>query len=311
MTRRVERHLARDGREGYKLQLYIRISESDLYDWDITARAILHEIAYMRVQVAPTIEEEPKNLKALRATPSRSPFTDYENWCWASQETLAERVGTTRFTVSKKIKKMLKDKVLFKRQWTETISEGGYTVEHFEYKVNEDEVDAHQRTGERKPKGRKPGTKAFASVQHGRSTDAAKTPSEVTTSHLTKRQRVTSRGDNESLGEMTAGHMDEVTTSHRSTSLLDFSPMSENDLLSTPTAKVTAKDPSLRSEKQNPKSKPNGRAGSLAETKAKPNPDYCIRCGHVDGHEPGCPVRKKILDLMPEPVGGFEIEEAE
>jgi hypothetical protein len=358
-TRSIERVFAREGREGYELPLYIRVAECDLYPWDALAISILKEVAYMRVWNAPTIDDESKTIKAHRRTPAGSPFTDYENWCWAGQETIAERCRTSRETVGRKIKKMVKDGVLEKRVWYEITAtgqallkkptKGAYFVEHLEYRVIESKIV--KRIEPRPKKGRKPGTKTYQKVNadaaptlHPCNADVEKKDAEVTTSHVARRQPVTSRRDNESPHEVITGHIDEVTGCHSSTTLPRFEYTNVvDDLHLTPSA--CDEDPSLRSEDQKPqatptpKSKPNGVGSSGLKAESKPADDlaayltddepekkagrkptpitssapsgYCPRCGEANGkhvNQPGmvCPVLKAKAAAAP----AFDVEEA-
>lgn len=196
-NRRFERRRAREGRGDKPLSMYIRVAESDLYDWDVTSRSILKEIAYLAVK---DVGDEDKKVRAARATPINSPYKDYEGWCWAKQDYLAERVGCDEKTVCRKLGVMEEDCVVIVRSYKTRRAEDGYAVEHHEYRINDEMVDAHQRTGKRKPKGRKPGTKAFKksgdkSVGHK--------ATEVTAGHLTSGQAVTLRGDSLSPHEVT------------------------------------------------------------------------------------------------------------
>ena len=157
LNRRVARQRAFRGDEGSDpkdIPLFIWIGESDLYDWDVCTRALLKEIAYLSAR---------NTLKGAFNKPKYSPFTDYEGWCYARQEYLAQRVGCDPKTAGRKIEQMIEDKVISMRFY-ETHAhnhQGGYVIKHYEYKVNAEMVYAHKRTGKRKPAGRKAGTKAF------------------------------------------------------------------------------------------------------------------------------------------------------
>ncbi len=146
LDRRIDRSLARRGDEDYKLSVFIRIGESDLYDYEPTVRAVLKEIAYMAVK---------DDIKGI-GHPAGRENVDYEGWCYAKQKTLALRVGCDEDTVQKAATRLVKDGVLHKRTYRDK-----YKRLHCEYKVIESAVDARKRTGERKPAGRKAPKTAF------------------------------------------------------------------------------------------------------------------------------------------------------
>jgi hypothetical protein len=111
------------------LSEYIRIGQSDLYDYEPVRRAVLKEIAFMQV-----LDEETK-------IPKDSPFKgQYEGWCYASQRFLANRVGTTEGYVRNSVALMEKDGVIETRLWKDHL---GYP--HQEYHVVEEVVTEHQR----------------------------------------------------------------------------------------------------------------------------------------------------------------------
>ena len=150
IERRAERARARRGDEdAAPLPLFIRIGESDLYDWDIMTRAVFKEVAYMQAR-----EELPEQDR-----PPYSPFTTYKGWCYAKQRYLAERVGTHEDTAQKALDRMERDGVLKVRRYKDK-----YGRKHCEYQIIESVVDAHQRTGARKPAGRKAPKTAFKSA---------------------------------------------------------------------------------------------------------------------------------------------------
>src|SRR5579863_5915601 len=111
---------------------FIRIGQSDLYDWQETRRAVLKEIAFLQVN-----DEKTK-------VPDHSPFKGrYTGWCYASQKFIACRVGCSERWVRDCVKVFEKDGVIETRTWTDHL---GYP--HKEYHVIEDVVTARQR-----PKG--------------------------------------------------------------------------------------------------------------------------------------------------------------
>jgi hypothetical protein len=108
---------------------FIRIGQSDLYDYEPVRRALLKEIAFLQVH-----DEQTK-------IPKHSPFKgQYEGWCYASQRFLANRVGSTEGYVRNCIALMEKDGVIVTRLWHDPL---GYP--HQEMHVEEEVVTAHQR----------------------------------------------------------------------------------------------------------------------------------------------------------------------
>jgi hypothetical protein len=119
----------RQGKNRKVFSDYIRIGESDLYDYEPVRRAVLKEIAFMQVH-----DEDTK-------VPKNSPFKgQYAGWCYASQKRLAARVGTTEGYVKKCVGLMEKDGVIETRMWTDPM---GYP--HQEYHVCEEAIENHQR----------------------------------------------------------------------------------------------------------------------------------------------------------------------
>jgi hypothetical protein len=122
---------------------FIRLGQSDLYDWQPVRRALLREIAFLQVN-----DEQTK-------VPKHSPFKGrYAGWCYASQRYLAARVGTDEDYVYQCVKTFEKDGVLETRSWTDPM---GYP--HKEYHVREDVVTAHQRPEDYLEHDRKPARK--------------------------------------------------------------------------------------------------------------------------------------------------------
>lgn len=111
---------------------FIRIGQSDLYDWQETRRAVLKEIAFLQVN-----DEKTK-------VPDNSPFKGrYTGWCYASQKFIACRTGCSERWVRDCVKVFEEDGVIETRTWTDHL---GYP--HKEYHVIEDVVTAHQRPKE-------------------------------------------------------------------------------------------------------------------------------------------------------------------
>lgn len=108
---------------------YIAVGDSDLYDWDVTRRAVLMTIAFM--QQTDEKKRVPEDLPHKH---------DYVGWCWASQKFIAGRVGTDEDYVSECIGIFEKDNVIRVRTWQD---DWGY--HHSEYQIVRETVDAHKR----------------------------------------------------------------------------------------------------------------------------------------------------------------------
>jgi hypothetical protein len=117
---------------------FIRIGQSDLYDWQETRRAVLKEIAFLQVN-----DERTK-------VPEGSPYKgDYVGWCYASQKFIACRVGCGERWVRDCVGVFEQDGVIETRSWVDHL---GYP--HKEYHVKEDVVTAHQRPKDYLEEGR-------------------------------------------------------------------------------------------------------------------------------------------------------------
>jgi hypothetical protein len=127
-----QRYKDTDGEEG-KLSLYIRIGTSTLYDWQPAIKSTLKEIAFMRVQGAPA------GTRVKPRDPSRKTI-NYEDWCWASEKTLAQRSGCSERSTQRHIAQLKKDGVIEVRNWRDK-----WGHQHNEYKINEQIVDDNQR----------------------------------------------------------------------------------------------------------------------------------------------------------------------
>jgi len=108
----------------------IKIMESDLYDWNPTARSVLICIAY----------SQRTNEDAY--FPEDCPYEkdDMLGWCDMSQWRIALRVGISQSQVSKYINRFEEDQVLDVRRW-----EDSNKAKHDMYRIVESTVDAHQR----------------------------------------------------------------------------------------------------------------------------------------------------------------------
>jgi len=102
---RAERQRARygDDDDDPELSLYIRIAESAIYPWKPTLKAVLKEIAYLRVS-------REKNRPF-----GRDPKIPYVGWCWASERTLAERCGCSERTIRRAVSQLKEDGVILIR----------------------------------------------------------------------------------------------------------------------------------------------------------------------------------------------------
>jgi len=106
------------------------ISESDRYDQKPAARALLIQIALMRMdEDSKYPEDAPQEFK-----------DDKIGWCWLSQFKLGLRVGISESQVHRWIKQFRKDGAIHYRDWRD---DNGTL--HAEYKINLDYFIAHQR----------------------------------------------------------------------------------------------------------------------------------------------------------------------
>jgi hypothetical protein len=111
--------------------LSIKIQESDLYDWNPTARFLLDVIARLQVtnEDAYFPEDCPDDYK-----------DDRLGWCWMSQYELGLRIGRSESQVHRYIIQFENDEVIEVRRWKDSNN-----ADHDMYRVNEKMVEAHQR----------------------------------------------------------------------------------------------------------------------------------------------------------------------
>jgi hypothetical protein len=130
-----------------------KIEESDLYDWNPTARSLLGIIARLQIQ----------NEDAFYPPDAPDEFRDNRmGWCWMSQARLGLRLGKDEDRVYKIIKKFKEDKVIEERIWIDDNHRP-----HAEYQVNEKMVDAHQRPSQEKDVERPPRYKTKRGANRG------------------------------------------------------------------------------------------------------------------------------------------------
>jgi len=129
---RLKKELGLDG----KLSLPIRILESELFDWDTTARMTLLVIAMGQRtnEDSYTPEDLPDDMKE-----------DLLGWCYFAQWRIAQRVGKTEDHIQEVIAKLEKKGVIKIETWHDS-----NLTPHNRYKVVEDMIDAHQRPSHRK-----------------------------------------------------------------------------------------------------------------------------------------------------------------
>lgn len=122
--------------------LSIKIMESDLYDWNTTARFLLVVIAQTQVtnEDAYVPEDMPDEFK-----------NDILGWSWMSQWRFALRIGKSESQVQRLIERFEQDGVIQVRQW----EDDNHTL-HNLYRVVESVVEAHQRPGQKKDVERPP-----------------------------------------------------------------------------------------------------------------------------------------------------------
>jgi hypothetical protein len=115
--------------------LSIKVQESDLYDWDSTARMTLLVIALgQRVNAEAWVQED-------------CPWSSVEmvGWCDMAQWRIALRVGKSENRIQKVIAKLEKDGVLLIERWRDSNN-----AEHDRYQIVEAVVDGHQRPEQRR-----------------------------------------------------------------------------------------------------------------------------------------------------------------
>lgn len=114
----------------------IKIQESDLYDWNSTARFLLLIIAQTQVtnEDAYVPEDMPDEFK-----------NDILGWSWMSQWRFALRIGKSESQVQRLIERFAKDGVIQVRQW----EDDNHTL-HNLYRVVEGVVDTRQRPSQKK-----------------------------------------------------------------------------------------------------------------------------------------------------------------
>jgi hypothetical protein len=111
-----------------------KITDSNLYDWNATARFLLTQLAVLAMR-----NEEASYPDA------ESPFADEKTgWCWMSQKKLALKIGKSLSTVEKLIERFVNDGVILERTWKDDNN-----TPHAEYFVVEKMLDAHQRPSQR------------------------------------------------------------------------------------------------------------------------------------------------------------------
>jgi hypothetical protein len=128
-----------------------KIVESELYDWNSTARFLLNQLAVMAMpdENANYPDDAPAAYKA-----------DKTGWCWLSQFRLSLRVGKSESQIHRLLKQFKKDGVILTREWFDD-----HMTPHEEYKVVESVVDAFQRPsqnrGVERPKNSKRDYKGY------------------------------------------------------------------------------------------------------------------------------------------------------
>ncbi len=112
-----------------------KITDSDLYDWNATARFLLTQIAVLAMpnEDASYPDDAPDRCK-----------NDKTGWCWMSQKRLALKIGKSLSTVEKLIAQFRKDGVINYRDWRDD----NKTL-HAEYRIVEEVLDANQRPSQR------------------------------------------------------------------------------------------------------------------------------------------------------------------
>ena len=130
-----------------KMSLPIRIQESELFDFDPTARMTMLVIALGQRK-----EKEDYSDTWIQED---CPWTAEEmvGWCDFSQWRLSQRVGTTEHNLQRVIEKLEAKDVILIETWLDSNN-----ARHNRYKIVEDKIDANQRP-ERKMQSDRPATK--------------------------------------------------------------------------------------------------------------------------------------------------------
>jgi hypothetical protein len=111
-----------------------KITDSDLYDWNATARFLLTQIAVLAMKEDSDYPDDaPQKFK-----------DDKVGWCWMSQKKLALKIGKSLSTVEKLIARFIEDGVIIPRMWHDENK-----TPHGEYRIVEKMLDAHQRPSQR------------------------------------------------------------------------------------------------------------------------------------------------------------------
>jgi hypothetical protein len=284
LNRHVKRAVGRIHDEPENIPLFIRISESDLYDWDLYTRSTLKEICYMRAGAWHEGD--------LRK-PEKSPFKaeTYQGWCYAKQETIAERVGCSPDAVNDAIKLMVADGVLIVREYKE-YRNGKYVVTHYEYSINEQMVNDHKRFGERKPSGRKANKGCFKKTSD--KSDGVMenhTPSQTVPNHLANWFPTTSPTGFQPPRQTVDNQLVEMADNQQSYVRSSVPEFVDGVRSLSPPPSGTHEEDSLRSsepkEKSKSKAKAIGVGGMGSETKASPKskPAHNL-AAYLDDEEP-------------------------
>jgi hypothetical protein len=136
MDRSIDRQIARNSPEsGEKLPLFIRVAESQIYNGKPLHKAMLKEVIYLR---ATDLHEGDKRIPNF--TPWSSKYKghiNYEGWCWARQEYLANRIGCGHTHACRILNQIIKDGYLKTRKYR---SKNG--AWHKQYFPDESVIDA-------------------------------------------------------------------------------------------------------------------------------------------------------------------------
>ena len=145
---RVDRQKARyrrdeDDANDPELNLYIRIAQSTIYPWKPTLKAVLKEIAYLRVQGETLM---------FRPYERRDPKIPYSGWCYASEEYLARRCSCSSKTIQRAVRQLKEDGVIHIRTWRD--KRGRPHNEYFiiEETIKKFELDEVDRLDYERPK---------------------------------------------------------------------------------------------------------------------------------------------------------------
>lgn len=302
INRSARRAVARRGDGDKPLSLYIRVAESRIYNGRPVLKALLKEVIFLRMT---DLSENDVRI------PKRTPYKDYEGWCYARQEYLAGRVGCEYKYANQALLQIVEDRYLKSRKY-----KGKDGAWHRQYFPDESFIDAKiaeleasgatstmslpRKKSPRKKSADKSVATPLSSLTRVASRDNHDNPVVINTSSQSCLTRVPNR-DNHDVGSSLG---------------LSFEVGVGSATLSQPPSAspsgIAGCYPLPNREKN--KTNPAGAMSSQAKTKAKPKatPD---RCGNPDclellvpGEEHVCWEEGSVK--VKAAIVGFDVEEA-